>query len=343
MSTDQENPKAEKQMPQTQRYRVDQLLRLACGILKISPDTVLRRARLPASYLSVDDRGATAEEYFALWSAMEICYGKGDLAHKLGTCVAHGPFVPAFFAFSCSPDVRTGVERLCLFKPLVGPLKIFAEARMDTFELQICPTRPGLQMPTSLAQSELVLFLELFRTHTATHIVPLEVALPDPSTASEDFFGCKPIHSLVPNLVLSAGDARLPLISENSEMWSVFEPDLRRQLAEKLAVSGIRVRLRNALLEAIPSGDTSSAQLASRLHMSKRSLQRRLREEGTSFQQVLDETRADLARHYLGHTLTPLDEVSYLLGYSSSASFFRAFQSWFGMTPANYRRSHLAA
>ena len=333
----------ENKMAEIQRYRVDQLLRLACGILKVSPDAVLRRARLPARYLSAEDKGATAEEYFALWSAMDACYGKDDLAKKLGITVAHGPFLPAFFAFSCSPDIRTGVERLALFKPLVGPLKLVTEMTDDRFTLQIRPTRSNLQLPVSQAHSEMVLFLELCRTHSATQIMPLELALPDPAAADEAFFGCKPKRQPFPSMTLSADDAMLPLVSENAEMWSVFEPDLRRQLAEKLAISGVRDRLRNALLEAIPSGVTNSDRLATMLHMSKRSLQRHLRDEGTNFQQVLDETRADLAQHYLGQTTTSLNEVSYLLGYSNPASFFRAFQTWFGTTPSSFRAANLGA
>ncbi len=330
-------------MPDCPRYRIDQLLRLACGILKISPDVVLRRAPLPASYLSADAKGATAEEYFALWSAMEETYDHSDMAETLSVAIAHGPFVPSFFAFSCSPDVRTGINRLALFKPLIGPIRIVTEERDDRLILQLRPTHPTLRMPDSMACSELMLFTELFRTHTATHIVPRAVALPRPDLANREYFACKAVRESFPSLTLSMNDARRPLVSENTEMWSVFEPDLRRQLAEKLAESGIRERLRNALLEAIPSGESSSDRLAATLHMSKRSLQRHLHDEGTSFQQILDQTRADLARHYLGQTTTTLDEISYLLGYTSPASFFRAFQSWFGTTPANYRRSMVQA
>lgn len=332
-----------KQIPSTPRYRVDQLLRLTCGILTLSPDMVLRHAKMPARYLSPEDRGVTASEYFALWSAVEACYGKPDMAEKLGISAAHGPFFPAFFAFSCSPDVRTGVERFALFKPLVGPLRIVTTVEADRFTLQFRPTRPDLQMPASQAHTETVLFLELCRTYTAVDIQPLEIALPEPAAADTAYFGRPASFAPFPSITLSARDAGRPLISENAEMWSVFEPDLRRQLAEKIAVSGISDRLRNALLEAIPGGEVNSDQLASRLHMSKRSLQRHLRDEDTSFQQILTETRADLARHYLGQTSISLDEVSYLLGYTSNASFFRAFQSWFGTTPASYRRNHLAA
>ncbi len=332
--------KMEPPLPETEHYQVDQLLQLACRILKISPDEVLRRARLPARNLSSKDKGVTAEQYFVLWTATEACYGKRNMAQKLGIALAHGPFVPAFFAFSCSPDIRAGIERLALFKPLVGPVELITDVQDDSFEVQIRPNKPSLHMSPTHAYYEAVLFLELCRTHTATQIRPLEVGLPDPAIADQSYLGVEPHRQAVTILKTSRDDAQLPLVSENADMWSVFEPELRRKLAEKMAVSGVQERLRNALLQTVPGGVTNSEKLATMLHMSKRSLQRSLREEGTTYQKVLDDTRADLARHYLIQTNTPLAQVSFLLGYSSQASFFRAFSSWFGTTPSSYRSAN---
>lgn len=333
------NPLAAPAAADTMRYKVDQLLKLTCGLLKISPDAVLRRARLPATVLSGDGKGIAADEYFTLWQAMEATYGGSDMAARLGIAVAHGPFVPSFFAFSCSHDIRIGLKRLALFKPLVGPLKIVTEESADLHTLHLRPVRSDLQMPASLAHSEMVMFLELFRVHTAEHIIPRDVTLPQPEAANTAYFGCDVRASRLPSLSISQADARLPFVSESDEMWTMFEPNLQRQLAERMAGAGIRERLRNALLESIPSGETTSDSLAVRLHMSKRSLQRHLQDEGTSFQEVLDQTRSDLAEHYLKRGNATLEEVAYLLGYGSPASFFRAFQNWFGMTPTSYRKT----
>lgn len=78
--------------------------------------------------------------------------------------------------------------------------------------------------------------------------------------------------------------------------------------------------------------------VARRLAMSKRTLQRRLVEEGTSYQDVLRDTRLELARHYLVRTSVPLGEISFLLGFEESNSFFRAFNDWTGRTPEAVRR-----
>ena len=71
--------------------------------------------------------------------------------------------------------------------------------------------------------------------------------------------------------------------------------------------------------------------------MSSRTLQRRLQDEGSSFQRVLEDARHHLARHYLNNSVLELNEAAYLLGYEDSSSFVRAFRTWEGVPPARWR------
>ena len=73
------------------------------------------------------------------------------------------------------------------------------------------------------------------------------------------------------------------------------------------------------------------------MHLSQRTLQRRLQEENSSFQQLLDETRRELAVQYLAQPDRSLLEIAYLLGFADPSNFFRAFRRWFGTTPGEYR------
>src|SRR5206468_7403809 len=77
--------------------------------------------------------------------------------------------------------------------------------------------------------------------------------------------------------------------------------------------------------------------VARELHVSKRTLQRRLTEEGITFQQLMEEARRELAQHYLLHSSLELNETAYLLGYEDANSFFRAFHEWEGTTPGQWR------
>ena len=77
------------------------------------------------------------------------------------------------------------------------------------------------------------------------------------------------------------------------------------------------------------------------LRVSTRTLQRRLPERIT-FQQLIDEARRELARHYLQHSSLELNETAYLLGYEDANSFFRAFQQWEGTSPGEWRSAYRA-
>jgi AraC-like DNA-binding protein len=100
--------------------------------------------------------------------------------------------------------------------------------------------------------------------------------------------------------------------------------------------------VRAALLEALPSGLVTLEEIGRRLAVSKRTLQRRIEAEGTSFQRILSETREAVARHYLEATTLPAAEIALLLGYDEPNSFSRAFKTWTGTTPDTVRRRHEA-
>lgn len=96
-----------------------------------------------------------------------------------------------------------------------------------------------------------------------------------------------------------------------------------------------RDRVRACLIEMMASGEYSMTAVASKLAVSNRTLQRHLRQEGTTFQKVLKE----LARHYLSTSTYSSAEIAFLLGYEETKSFFRAFRVWIGQTPEVVRAS----
>jgi AraC-like DNA-binding protein len=97
--------------------------------------------------------------------------------------------------------------------------------------------------------------------------------------------------------------------------------------------------VRRGMMEELPDREPSIAAIAARLHISPRSLQRRLQNEDTSFAEVLSATRRDLALRYLRDPRISIGEVGFLLGFQDVSAFFRAFKRWTGSTPAQYQRS----
>ena len=111
------------------------------------------------------------------------------------------------------------------------------------------------------------------------------------------------------------------------------------QLLEKLPKSDDIVdRVHQLLTEALRGGDPGLAAIAKRAGMSPRTLQRKLSEEGTSHQDLLDELRRNLSKKYLQEPEISIGETAFLLGFSDPSSFHRAFRRWTGMTPKEFQR-----
>jgi AraC-like DNA-binding protein len=96
------------------------------------------------------------------------------------------------------------------------------------------------------------------------------------------------------------------------------------------------VRVRDALRDALPDILTAQ-QIADRLHLSVRTLARRLAEEGSSYRAIKDALRRDIAIARLTKTRQPIGELAADLGYADPSAFYRAFVSWSGMSPEQYR------
>lgn len=104
----------------------------------------------------------------------------------------------------------------------------------------------------------------------------------------------------------------------------------------------IAEQLVRRLAELLAAGEANADSACRALRLSRRTLQRRLRAEKTSFQKVLNETRALLAVNYLSDERLKSFDVAMLLGYSNISSFTTAFKSWYNMSPTEYRQKFLS-
>ena len=96
-------------------------------------------------------------------------------------------------------------------------------------------------------------------------------------------------------------------------------------------------QVRNVIADEFRGGEPSLERIADHLGLTPRTLQRKLQELGTSYNDVLDQMRRQLAERYLREPQMAICEVAYLLGFSESSSFHRAFKRWTGVTPKEFR------
>jgi AraC-like DNA-binding protein len=141
-------------------------------------------------------------------------------------------------------------------------------------------------------------------------------------------------------LALPAALLARPQVGAEPGLSSMLDRHLDEALARLPAGHGVIDRVRAGVVEALRRGhEPTLAQLALETRMSARSLQRRLQQEGTSLQALLEQIRAELAARYLADGGYSISEVAFLLGFSEVSTFHRAFKRWTGATPAAFRRA----
>lgn len=131
----------------------------------------------------------------------------------------------------------------------------------------------------------------------------------------------------------------VPLVQANPPLQQLLRQHAEALLA-RLPSASLSARVIGLLGEQLAHGEPDRGELARCLHLSERTLQRRLAEEGCSYQQLLADTRRQLAEQHLREGRLPAAEIGLLLGYSEPSVFFRAFRQWTGLTPGEYRARH---
>jgi len=129
----------------------------------------------------------------------------------------------------------------------------------------------------------------------------------------------------------------LPLRRRDPILRQMLEGHANALLARLPARSGVAADAQRTLTSRVAGGDTRIDSIARHIAMSARTLQRKLAEEGTSFQKLLDDARREAAGTYLRESALAIGEIAYLLGYSEPAPFHRAFKRWYATTPEAFR------
>jgi len=176
---------------------------------------------------------------------------------------------------------------------------------------------------------------------TGRDVHPLAVDLPYPTPKDPTPYRaayCCPVSFDASGASMLFGNADLstPLPTSNPLLADLHERFAGEYLAH-FDHAQTSYRAREVIIRRLPDGEPRRDEIASALCMSERTLQRRLEEEATSFVELLDDTRRELAEQYLGRLNLSLGQAAYLLGFADQSSFFRACRRWFDASPGQYR------
>jgi len=241
----------------------------------------------------------------------------------IGALRAYADFLPLRFPFS---DVRITPEAEWLTCTLELKIEPSAEVRRV---LQECF---GLMLQSIV---ESVLGRELTEAR-------IELKHPAPAYKSlyKDFFHTRVRFSRTESTFrIPAKLARMANISEHSDAYAVAQ-ELCKTLLEQLptARTSTADQVRRLILSG-PLGTRTADDVAQAMYVTKRTLQRRLDQEGTSYREVIEKLNSELAARHLLDTNMTVEAVATLLGYYDTAAFRKAFRRWYGQSPGEYRRN----
>jgi AraC-like DNA-binding protein len=307
----------------------------------------LRCAGLPIGLFSQDKILLTTEEFFALYRGIAEVSRDPAIGLKLGTEDRMERYDPIAIAAVCIRSFRDAVDRISRYKQLTCPEKIALVERGNESAVHFTWLLAHEEEPALLVDVCFAWILSIARrgTDRSIHLKRVEFQRPEANRAIyEKHFQCPIRFRAARNvLVFNKADMDAAFLTYNADLLAAVAPQLEAELKQQLMEKNFREQVKGTLKRQLAGERPAIEHVARELRLSKRTLQRRLTEDGITFQQLMEEARRELARHYLLHSSLDLNETAYLLGYEDANSFFRAFHEWEGTSPGEWRTVHMAS
>lgn len=322
----------------------------ACRTLGVDTDTLLVDVGISSQQLDDPDARLPGEAVAALFRQALLRAGDPDLPLRAATAVPFGAYQVIDFLAASAPTVGEGLVRVARYFPLINST---AELRIhdagESLSLELATPLDPAGAPRPYAEYALaVTFLHC--RHAAAFDWPLVearfvFAAPPVGSAHERVFTCPVRFSQKRNeLVVTRQVWDSPTRGgASSELLRLLEQHADQSVASLRGSEPVQSSVTRLLVRALGGGEPTLESVAKQLHLSPRTLQRKLQAEGSSFAEVLDRTRRATARVYVQRPELALTEVAYLLGFSEHSAFTRAFQRWYGVAPSRYREPAGAA
>ena len=320
----------------------------SCARLGLDPAAILAPVGIERETIDDPDGRLPIEQVAALWRRAYQVSGDPDLALHAAESLRFGAYRVIDYLAASAPTVGVAIAQVSAYFPIINSaVRLPVSEGPDEIRLGIvCPGDPAALSRPYVEYTFAAVFLrvrEAVNVHFRLQGVDLAFAEPASSREHQRIFACPVRFGAAENAL------RIDRAAWNTASTRA-DPDLFGVLADHARMLERIVpkepsdvlEVRKVIVEELKGGDPSLARVAKRMAMSARTLQRRLRERGIRYAELLDSTRASAAKSYLKDRQVSLAEVAYLLGFAEQSSFNRAFKRWTGKAPTEYRRDGLS-
>ena len=307
--------------------------------------SLYRAVALDPAVLSDPDSRIPFSQLVSLYEAAALLTGDDTFGLHLGENIDPRVFDVLGYVAMNSPTIGEALERIVRYHSIWqdGALLIL-EAADATTKITYSYLDRSITQYRQDSELTLAAIVALGRMVTDSDWSPVEVrfAHVGPVDASEHMRIFRaPVRFSADScqLTIDTSTLVLPIAKADPGLRALLDRHAEELLAKHPRPDSIVDRVRSLIGAELNGGDPSLERIAHRLGLSGRTLQRRLREQGSSHNEVLDQMRKDLAQRYLQEPEMAVCEIAYLLGFSESSALHRAFKRWTGMTPSEFRRN----
>lgn len=310
---------------------------------------VLRNAMIPESLIFAEKTYITTRQFFDSAKALESMGATPDLGLRMGSDLNSDPFNVSIMAALHSRNFGDALTRLSRYKRLTCPEDLLFERADREIRIEFRWVFSRDPIPRFLVDGSFSTILALFERGTTKKLMPLRVELARRKNTNKSIlqshFGCEVALNRARNLLVIDEYALAEKFSTHDQsLLDILLPGLELALSKMAVCSpgSWSLRTEQAVVRRMRGQRPTIEDVACDLRVGCRTLQRRLADEGATYQQLLDSARKNVAYELLISTDMEFGEISFALGFEELNSFSRAFRSWYGMTPARWRALHSA-
>ncbi|MFN7116784.1 MAG: AraC family transcriptional regulator, partial [Saprospiraceae bacterium] len=313
-------------------------LKLLCAELGVLPEQ-----------LEQTDAKANLEQCVKVWEVAVRHTGDAFLGLHLGEASSPALAGMVGYLMESSPDLQTAFQNVQQFNKLITNATEFSlDIRGEEFCYYIEPVHAWRLLSEDaarhLVEHSISGSIHIAKMLTGKTIYPVRVLLrtarPKDTQEYLRVLKCEPLFDQAQNcIVYRLRDMQLPVIGHNPVLNRFFKALLEQEIAKIHQQESFSQEVRRAILQRFDQSLPQLADIVEYLHVSPRTLQRKLQEEGTSFQQIFDAVKLELATGMLQNPTLTVNEIAYKLGYAEPSVFRRAFKKWTGTSPKEYTKS----
>jgi AraC-like DNA-binding protein len=309
-------------------------------------DLLCQKMGLEASVLQNPDGRLPIPQVQRLWKEAVEMTGDEHLALHLGESInTIGVGILAYVMMHC-PTFGKALEKLCQYQDIVcDGSKTTVTIKDDLVYLELTQISEEIIYPHYAFESELSIYyaaakgmIGTFLPLKSVHFIYSQYAdikeykrifQTDNVIFDSDFTG----------MIFDKKYLETPILNANPSLFSLFEIHAKEILSSLKSDTSIAEKVRKEIVIELKGEEPTLSNIAKKLGIGVRSIQLKLKEEGVTFQQLLEEIRKNLATKHLKEDKLSTTDIAYLLGYSEPSVFFRSFKKWTGQTPTFYRKS----